>query len=147
MLFRSLELPVYGLDQIVWQPGWTITPRELQLTELLNLTSKSDWIIEGVSNVVQEQADIVIFLDVPRRISYFRCAKRNWKYLFSSRPGLPHNCPEIRIIPYLVRLIWNFPRKVRPQILLSMDKSADRSYIIRSANDLNTALRELEFLT
>jgi hypothetical protein len=56
--------------------------------------------------VVRESADLIVFLDYPRWVSFWRCAKRNWRYLFRSRPGLPENCPEIRIVPTLIRIIW-----------------------------------------
>src|SRR4051812_6554459 len=109
-LGQVLGLPVYGLDQIVWQSGWRKTPTQLRRQRIQELISSSDeWIIEGVSQAVLEAADAVIFIDAPRIVCFWRCAKRNWRYLFCSRPDLPEGCPEWRIIPQLCRIIWNFP--------------------------------------
>ncbi len=93
----TLGIKVYSLDKVVWREGWRSTPLDERKRLEEELVLKSRWIIEGVSSIVREAADVIIFLDVPRRLSYFRCVKRNWLYLFSSRPGLPDNCPEIKI--------------------------------------------------
>lgn len=113
----TLEIPCYGLDRIVWRSGWKKTPKDERDRQIRELTGKECWVIDGVSFLAQAEADCVVFIDVPRRISFWRVAKRNWKYLFRSRPGLPPACPEILIIPALCKIIWNFPALVRPGIM------------------------------
>lgn len=123
-LAETLAHPVYSLDQIVWQSGWRRTPAEqkkLQIQQLVN--SSDEWIIEGVSQIVMEAADTIIFLDVPRHVCLWRCVKRNRHFLFRSRPELPDRCPEILIIPELIRVIWNFPKTVRPSILQYLNEN------------------------
>jgi len=120
----ALNLPVFGLDKIVWQAGWVKAPKEIRA------------VIEGVSQSVRDAADIVIFLDVSRRTSFIRCAKRNWKFLFKSRPELPENCPEILIIPYLIKIIWKFKTNVRPKILADIAKQPSGKFIMNHADDL-----------
>jgi adenylate kinase family enzyme len=130
-----LDLPVFGLDEIVWQPGWVKTPRDIVDKKERGLISMQAWIIEGVSNVVRDAADVVIFLDVSRRTSIARCAKRNWRFLFTGRPELPANCPEIQIIPQLLKIIWRFKTRVRPQILEDASKRSG-FFVVRNADDL-----------
>ena len=122
----ELDLPCHGLDAVVWQPGWRKTPADERDRRIAELVRQEAWVIDGVSSAVQEAADTVIFLDVPRRVSFLRTARRNWPYLFRSRPGLPPNCPEILIVPKLCRIIWNFPRLVRPGILERMAAGAGK---------------------
>ena len=102
--------------------------------------------IDGVSAQVQSQADMVIFLDVPRRIAFWRVAKRNWRFLFQSRPELPSGCPEILIFPSLIRIIWRFPKTIRPRILeqISESNNAQRFYRIRNQVDLEACLEALK---
>src|SRR5579884_1511206 len=117
-LGQALGLPVHGLDRVVWQPGWQKTAPAQRRRALEQLIASSDeWIIEGVSQIVMEAADTIIFLDVPRHVCLWRCAKRNRHYLFRSRPDLPERCPEILIIRELLSIIWNFPAQVRPSIV------------------------------
>ena len=116
-LGARLNIPVFGLDNIVWQPHWRKTPEIEKRDRIALLVSQPTWVIEGVSTQAIDVADTVIFLDVPRRRCYKRAAKRNVSYLFRSRPGLPEHCPEILIVPKLAKIIWEFPTKVRPTIL------------------------------
>lgn len=128
-LANDLGLQVHGLDKIVWQEGWRKTPREERRKLIKKLISKPSWVIEGVDDDILRAADTIIFLDIPRRICFYQAAKRNWRYLFSSRPDAPPNCPEIQIIPTLIKIIWLFPSRVRPQIMKFNAKSADRKFI------------------
>ncbi len=54
---------------------------------------------------------------MPRYLCFKRLIFRNYKYLFKSRPELPENCPEIKIISKLIHIVWNFNKVVRPTIL------------------------------
>lgn len=116
-LGEMLGLDVVGLDRIVWQPGWRKTPRAERLQMEHDIAARPSWIVDGVSDVMRNAADTIVFLDYPRRTVLRRCARRNLPYLFRSRPGLPPRCPEILIVPRLVRLIWRFQVVVRPMIL------------------------------
>lgn len=112
-----LCLPRHSLDGIVWQAKWKKTPQAEREERIQNLVLKDAWVIDGVSSHVQAVADVVIFLDVPRRVSFWRVTKRNWEFLFRSRPELPPGCSEVLIIPTLIKIIWHFPKRIRPRIL------------------------------
>lgn len=141
-LSELLEIECFGLDQIVWQPGWKTTPKAQQRDQIEALAAREAWIIDGVSSILWRRADVVILLDFKRRVSLFRCAKRNWRFLFRSRPGLPEGCPEILIIPRLIEIIWKFPKTVRPRLISDFQNVTDRQLIIvRDRADL-VRLRE-----
>lgn len=137
-LAETLAHPVHSLDQIVWQSGWRRTPAEQKRLQILQLVSSSnEWIIEEVSQIAMEAADTVIFLDVPRHVCLWRCVKRNLHFLFRSRPELPDRCPEILIVPELIRIIWNFPKTVRPSILKYLYENTHNQdvHILKSDTD------------
>ena len=138
-----MNLPDYGLDKIVWQPGWAKTPKTSRQAQIRDLASKPEWVVDGVSDILLDAADVIVFLDVSRRTSFARCIKRNWRFMFRGRPELPPNCPELLIIPYLAKLIWQFPMRVRPQILAKMQKRQSGSYIVRNDKELQVVLRDL----
>jgi hypothetical protein len=142
----KLGIPCHSLDRVVWQPGWKQTPKDERSRQIRELTEKESWVIDGVSYAVHDKADTVVFLDVPRKISFLRIIKRNWRYLFHSRPGLPPKCPEILIIPTLCKIIWNFPVNVRPGILSRMHQAvgSQRVFHLRTNSDLMAFLRVLE---
>lgn len=137
VLAEALMLPAYSLDQIVWQPGWRKTSKEERKLRIQQLIESSDqWVIEGVSHAVMEAADTVIFLDVPRHVCLLRCAQRNYRFLFRSRPELPDHCPEILIVPALIRIILEFPKTVRPVILNHIQQNSHKkTVLIASGNE------------
>jgi len=138
-----LKLDVYGLDKIVWMPNWKKTPSDKRKQLEQELIDKSQWIIEGVSSIARQSSDIIVFLDYPRHICLIRCIKRNWKYLFTSRPELPNNCPEIKIIPQLLKVIWQFPKVAKPFII--KDLSGKDFVTVTNTYELNEFINEIRY--
>jgi adenylate kinase family enzyme len=125
-LGQLLNLSVISLDSVVWQPGWKKTPSTECESHIARLIENPSWVIDGVSSTVMTAADIIVFLDVPRRKCLWRAMNRNRKYLFSSRPELPNRCPEILIVPTLLKIIWRFDTRVKPLILEQKERRSDR---------------------
>ncbi len=138
-----LGINVYGLDKVVWKEGWVQTPQDERMRHEKELASKPQWIIEGVSSIARQTADLIILLNFPRRVCYLRCAKRNWRYLFSSRPELPDNCPEIKIITTLIKIIWHFPSVAKPIITNDMNIQEKASVILSSNDEITQFISEL----
>ncbi len=129
---QTLDIPLIEMDSLLWLPGWEKrSPEELR-DILFPLLQQEAWVLDGVSKLVREHADHIIFLDVPRRVCAWRCMKRNWKFLFRSRPGLPEHCPEWRIIPTLYRIIRDFPKNVRHAILADIHSETSTHLILSS---------------
>ena len=126
---EKLELPLFGLDQVVWKPGWKTASLEERNEAFERIVAQPQWVVEGVSKKIMAAADTVVFLDVPRWQAYVRVTKRNLPYLFRSRPGLPENCPEILILPKLCKIIWNYPLQVRPNILAAMKTATEQCFV------------------
>ena len=116
--------------------------KDVQLLCMARVLSK---VIHSHCSGLPLQADIeektykLIFLDVGRWTCLARCAKRNLPYLFRSRPGLPEKCPELIIIPRLLKLIWRFPRYVGKPIL--DEASSDPRYrVVSNSQQLDEVL-------
>lgn len=143
-LAASMDLPFHSLDGIVWQAGWQQTPKP-ERDELIRALCRTDsWVIDGVSTVAQEAADILVFLDVPRHRCLRRAMRRNLPYLFKSRPELPDNCPEFKIIPTLLKIIWQFDSRVRPRILAEGARRSPSAFLhVRNPRELQDCERHL----
>jgi adenylate kinase family enzyme len=115
-LGAELGLPVYSLDSIVWQAGWVKTMPEQRAAAEEELVTLPRWIIDGVSATVRARSDLVVFLDVPRHVCAWRGVARACRYFKQTRPELPAACPDIHILPYLLRLIYRFPSGAGAQI-------------------------------
>lgn len=116
-LGHYLGLPVKHLDSIVWQPHWQKTPMAKRQGLEAALCEPKAWIIEGVSEQVRQRADRVLVVDTPVWQCLWRAGKRNLPYAFRSRPGLPAHCPEILIVPQLLRIITRFSSTIRTDLV------------------------------
>ena len=144
LISERLQLHLYGLDKVVWRSGWVKAGREEIEKSIAEIVSNASWVLDGVTQQGLEVAEVIVFLDVPRRVCYWRTLRRNMKYLFKSRPELPPNCPEIKIVPRLWRLIWNFSTNVRPKILRFEDpKNGKRFYHLRTKNDYKAFVQKM----
>ncbi len=140
----TIGVPCYGLDKIVWKEGWEKASPLERNEKISELIKQKSWIIDGVNDGIMGAADTIIFLDIPRRVCFRKVAVRNWRYLFKSRPGLPENCPEILIIPTLVKNIWLFPSRVRPKIMGEKLKRSPSNFIhIQNMADLENYLQSI----
>jgi len=139
-LAARMAMPYIGLDRVVWKPGWVPTPKAERHQEEWAIATLPRWIVDGVSLVVLDAADVVVFLDYTRPVCFWRALRRNVPYLFRSRPGLPENCPEIRVVPTLLKIIWRFPIRLRPVILDVCISSGKTLIRMRSPRELETLL-------
>lgn len=118
---------VICLDAIVWKSGWVLVDKEERESELAKILKMPTWIVDGVSRTIMEAADTIIFLDYPKYKCYWRAFRRNCKYIFNSRPELPEKCPEILAIGKLIKIIWNFPKAVKPNVLTHMQENQHKN--------------------
>lgn len=134
-----------NLDRIVWEAGWKVTSNEKKENALTLISNQDSWIVDGVSNKLLELADTVIFLDFSRAICYKRIIKRTLKYLLRSRPELPDHCPEILVIGKVLKIIWNFPRLVRPAIISHIYKNSGckKIFHLQSENEVNNLIAKI----
>ena len=140
-LGHQLALPVYHLDSAVWQPGWKKTPEPERRRLELAMMAGDHWIIEGVSARARSAADVIIFLDYPRWRCLARALRRSAPYWLStrSRPELPPRCPELFVLPRLLRIIFAFPDLVRP-VLLEEASASGKYRLVRTDEELAAAI-------
>lgn len=149
-LHTILNIPLFHLDQYFWQPGWQRPNRDEFKKTHDQLCDQKEWIIEGMATRLFEyrinQADVIIFLDVPLYICLYRIFKRalfNFgKVFFSSAPGCPEKFPDYEFLQY----VWNFNKKQKPAVqeLLQHHKGQKKIFIIKNQTDLNKLIKKFE---
>ncbi len=137
-LGESLALPVIHLDRVVWRPGWRYAEKGEIARALDELTARESWVIDGVSSQALEAADTIVFLDFPRCTCLKRALARTVRHLFRQRPELPADCPELRVVWAMLKIIWRYPTETRPRLTAYLAKSAPHKNVvwIRNLNDL-----------
>ena len=148
-LHKKLGLPLYHLDQYFWKPGW-VEPERAEFHVIHNqLCDKESWIIEGIATGCFEyraqKADILIFIDMPTWLCFYRIFKRlitNFgKEYFSSAKGCPERGPSWKFLKF----VWNFNKDRKPTILSILDQYRFKKplYIIKNQKELESCFKQL----
>jgi adenylate kinase family enzyme len=135
ILGEKLELPVYHLDKLIWQPGWQPTPAYQFAQQHRAIVAQDAWIIDGLAtwDSVLERiaaADTIVFPDYPLWQTYFWACKRQVEYAFRPRPDLPPRCPMLPKTKQLLQLIWLVHQHIRPQILDLLREQIGRKRVV-----------------
>ena len=145
---RILDIPIVHLDQYYWKPGWIYTPEDEWRAKIEELISADEWVMDGnytsSLKLRSSAADTIIFIDIPRRLSYLRIFIRFLRFRGRTRPDLGEACPEKIDIDF-IRWIWNYPRTRGSVILRFLEKlGATKSvYILHNQREINEFLKEI----
>jgi len=75
-----LHIKAFHLDVLFWKPGWVGVTKEEQRLVQSELVKRKTWIIDGnyggTMDIRLNNADTIIFLDMPRTICAYRVIKR-----------------------------------------------------------------------
>lgn len=144
-LKELLGLPIYHLDEYYWKPNWTrSTPEEFTQIHT-ELCANPAWIMEGSYMRWLESrfaaADIIIFLDIPRRVCFWRVIKRMIINYGKDIPGNPQDCPQQLSWEFL-KWIWTFNSRYRTMLLhmLTEQEQHKSIYILQTSEDLTKLL-------
>lgn len=128
-----LDVPCIHLDSHYWKPNWVETPEEQWFETVGELISRESWVMDGNYTSTLEmrirRADTTIFLDVPRRLSFWRVFKRRVVHRRQVRRELAPGCYE-KIDLDFIRWIWNYPLRSRPTIDRILSENSDRKTIL-----------------
>lgn len=143
-----LGLPVVHLDAHYWRPGWTPTPEKEWHAAVADLIAQDAWVMDGNYSGTLElrltRADLVLFLDLPRRVTLRRVVRRSLRWHGRTRPDMGQGCPE-RFDREFLAWVWNYPREGRLRTLTAIEAAgaADRVVTLRSPRNVSRWLRTL----
>jgi hypothetical protein len=139
-----LNVPVTHLDPLYWQPGFVELPWSDIVSLAAQLAAREDaWVIEGsgVEGALPE-ADLVIFLDLPRWRYLARFAKRWLVWRLSRTPQPSSDRPPYgeSLRPAIWSWLWTWHRHERPKVLTllaSAQQSGKRIIWLRTPGDVH----------
>lgn len=146
---KILRIPVVHLDKYYWNPGWVDTPKDEWPDKVEKLIASEAWVMDGnyTSTLVMrtKAADTLIFLEMPRRLSYFRVISRYLRNRGKTRLDVTEGCPE-KIDMEFVRWIWNYPRTRKPAIFKFLEKmkKTKNVYIFNNQKEIEEFLKALK---
>ncbi|WP_159587378.1 DNA topology modulation protein FlaR [Chelativorans xinjiangense] len=151
-LGEALGLPVFHFDHIHWKPGWTPRPEEEKLALVKEIVAGDAWVLEGDHSrsyaLRIARAEMLVFLDMPRRLRMARLVRRRLEYHGRTRPDLPEGCPEQLSLEFL-HWSWNWDRAQRPNVLRLAEESAAKLavHILRSPGEAQRFVEDLKALS
>ncbi|WP_214826395.1 DNA topology modulation protein [Exiguobacterium algae] len=144
-----LQLNVYHLDHLLWQPGWKQVPRSEQIRIQEEILKQEKWILDGNYNGTLDlridAADTIIFLDLPRILCTYRVGKRMIRYYGKTRPDMGEDCIE-RFDFQFLKWVWNYKHTQRPHILDKLQQHSHLKdiYILNSRQDVKQFLYAIQ---
>ena len=93
-LGEKFDVSAQHLDSVVWATKWQKVDPAKRDAAIQQMVSADTWLIEGVSEIVRQNADVVLILQTPRYKCLFRCIKRCFVLGLRTRPELPPGCAE-----------------------------------------------------
>ena len=115
------------------------------------ICDKDAWIIDGINLRVMEyriqRADMIIFLDVPRYLCFYRIFKRTFKNYGKETTSSPQGCPERfnwEFIKFL-KWVWDFKKKYPAAVKALLKKYSDdkQIYIFRSQQEVDAFIKKI----
>ena len=97
-LGQGLDLPVFHMDPIHWQPGWVPRPDTEKRHLCAAIEAGEAWVFEGNYSATMAhrvaRADLVIWLDLPVWLRLWRVTWRKFRGFGQVRPDMAPGCPE-----------------------------------------------------
>lgn len=120
ILGKFKNSPPIHLDQEFWLPGWQEPVRQEFRAKVEKIVKRQTWVIDGtfgrILDITIPQADLILFVDLPREICLYRAIVRMIKSkLGEKRLDMAKGCEE-KIDFEFYRYIWNFKMQVNPKI-------------------------------
>ena len=82
-------LPWTEADQLCWGPGWTEVPKEEQRRRIGEVCAGDSWVLDTAYGswleLVMERVEVVVALDLPRRVSLSRLLRRTFVRVVTRR--------------------------------------------------------------
>lgn len=138
-LGQKLNLPVFHMDKLNWNPGWVESSKDEIRERLSGIVATERWLIDGnyggTLTPRLERADTVVYLDFPIRLCVSRLLRRIWTYRGRTRPDMTEGCPERFDLEFLIYLMrWNSGPRVRTEQKLKGHE--DKVIRLRSPHEL-----------
>ena len=144
--------PVLFLDKVQFLPGWQERDRAEargMVEDFLNENREQGWVIDGnYTNFHQErrmaEADLIFFMDFPRRICLPQALYRNWKYKGRARESIAEGCDEKMDLEFLLWILRDGrSRERRQQFRDLMERYPRKGVVLKRRRDVRHCLEML----
>jgi len=148
VLGPRVRLPVIHLDREYWLPGWREPTGTRWMEKHDALIDGEKWLIEGgylqTGKDRIQRADLVILLDFPLPVCFFRVVKRTFQDLGRLKADGPVGCPGRFNFSLLVRTLkYKYRHRRLGDFIRKNLPGTGKMVTIRSDNDIERLLSEI----
>jgi len=136
VLSEKTGLPLVHLDTYYHdrtKDYYSAENKQAWVKKVSELIAPKEWIIDGnYSSTFPlrfEKADLIIFLDYPRRISFRRTLIRTAKSPWVKRSDMPEDWKDTFNLEFL-SFVWNYNSRYRRKVTDQLDKDSSKKVVI-----------------
>jgi adenylate kinase family enzyme len=137
-----LDLPVVHLDTFHWNPGWIESETSRFRQRLAAAAAGDAWVMDGNYTAHLDlrlpRTEVVIWLDLPRRVYFSRAVWRSIRNYGRERDDLGPGCPEQFDLSFLTDWVWNYKTRSHghhAQLMANLPAGI-RAIILRSPREV-----------
>jgi adenylate kinase family enzyme len=150
-LSSATGIPWYSVDDLTWEPGWTVVPVDEQRRRIEAICRREEWILDSAYgqwlDVPLARVDLIIGLDYPRWQSFGRLCRRTLIRMVDrtsicngNRESLRNTFSRDSILAWHFRSFHSKRQRIRAW---AADPAAPAVQRIRSARDLRRLLPDV----
>lgn len=151
-LATKLSLPVYFLDQWYWVQEGQRDEKDIFIQKVEKMMyQESSWVIDCamrcVAKQIAQQADIIIFLDIPWYICLWRMLVRWLKGALHGDLPVGRRQGHYDTLAYKYgAFIWRFAKRRRPWYvhILHEQKKKKKVFVCRNQREVDTCVQKLQ---
>jgi adenylate kinase family enzyme len=140
------KLPIIHLDALFWGPNWKHPGRVAWREKLKAILARDKWIAEGGINNLEmrvKSADMIIHLDFPTPLCFFRVLKRYIQCFFKPRLDCPKNCPNKMDIKFIKYILTFYKRTPFIQQVLEKYQDGRKMIVLNSRREVEAFFNSL----
>jgi adenylate kinase family enzyme len=145
------DLPLTEIDQLLWQPGWKLTPPEIYERRHAEIIKQEAWVIEGLGSQgsIPERmarATEIILIDLPLWVHFWLAAERQMSWAGGNLSDAPAGATTAPSTKELFKTMWDVEQEWMPSIRSLCDAAEQQGktvFRLRSIDDLDAFTRSL----
>lgn len=141
---RERGIPAVDIDALAWRPGWVKTPEDELAAAAAAIAQRDAWVLDSawraILPAVLPRTQLVVALDLPRRVSLTRLLRRTVVRLVTRAPVCGENVESLgSVFSHDSIIAWHFrsyPRKREQIATWESDPQMPPVLRLRSSRDV-----------
>lgn len=106
-------LPWHSVDDLTWEPGWIAVPADEQRRRIQAICDRPEWVLDTAygqwRDIPLASVELIVALDYPRWLSFFRLLRRSIQRAIDKRPICNGNIESFKLmLSHDSILFWHF---------------------------------------